>query len=122
MPTPPSILIFGRDSRLLETRRWVLERAGFVVSTVFDLESAMAGIDGKPVDLLILCYTISAAQCTSILDTVHALNPGMKTLILNSGRTGCNSESDFVLHDFASPEILISRVRDLTMEPSKTTD
>jgi DNA-binding response OmpR family regulator len=113
----PSILIYGRDACLLETRCWVLESAGFEVSTTLDLEEAAKRIEAARVDLFILCHTLSVEECASILATTHSLRPRMKTLMLSTYGSGCESKEDIVLGPFTSPQTLISTVCELMRAP-----
>ncbi len=110
----PSILIYGHDLHLLETRSWVLEHAGFDVSTTSDLRETVRKIDVGFIDLFILCHTLSTDDCTNMLAHVHSLHPRMKMLILTTAHSGCDSKDDFVLRAFASPQALITKVRELT--------
>jgi len=105
-----SILIYERDIHLLNTRCLMLVHAAFEVATTLDLGEAASRIDADFVDLLILCHTLFAEECTSIPVNVHSLRPRMKTLILSTSRSGCESREDFVLRTFASPLVLISTV------------
>jgi DNA-binding response OmpR family regulator len=53
-----SILIYGRDAHLLETRKWVLQSRGYRVTTI----PSLADIDLLPLapafELIILCHTL----------------------------------------------------------------
>jgi len=118
MPLPPSILILGRDISLLETRRWVLEHVGFEVSATLDPKEAAKRIDAGSVDLFILCHTLSTEEHIYVLAHAHSQCPRVKTLILTTFRSGCESKEDFVLSEFASPRMLISTVFKLTDPPS----
>ncbi|HEV2620119.1 MAG TPA: hypothetical protein VGU23_09315 [Acidobacteriaceae bacterium] len=117
MRPPLSILVYGRDIHLIETRRWVLEHAGFAVSTTLELRDAEDRIDADHFDLFILCHTLSAEECTSILANVHSRHPEMKILILSRSRPDCGSKDDFVLSAFATPQALISTVSGLISMP-----
>ena len=118
MRSPPSILLYGRDISLLETRCWVLENAGFEVSTTLDPKEAAKRIEAAHIDLFILCHTLSAEECASILAATHSLRPRMKTLMLSTSGSGCESKEDIVLGPFTSPKILISTVCELMRTPS----
>jgi len=64
MTVPPTgefrILIYGKDSILLETRRLLLASNGFRVSTVSNLEQlrVVADTEWPHYELFILCHTI----------------------------------------------------------------
>jgi|SRR6187402_1503862 len=115
MLLPPSVLIYGRDTRLLKTRTWVLEQAGFKVFTTSNPEEATERIEVSLFDLFILCHTLSVTECTDILASAHALRPEMKMLILSNSRSACESKDDPILRVFASPVALLTAVRGLTL-------
>jgi DNA-binding response OmpR family regulator len=58
------ILIYGKDIRLLETRKLLLANSGFRVHTVSSLEQFRSLADGKqsPYELFILCHTIPEGE------------------------------------------------------------
>ena len=76
----PSILIYGNDATLLDTRQWVLESAHFRVTTTSALPSALAALTEKAPDLLVLCHTLSADERNSINAALAALKLPAKTL------------------------------------------
>ncbi|WP_396272063.1 helix-turn-helix domain-containing protein [Granulicella arctica] len=45
---PAAILVYGRDDRLLETRRWVLKRAGLKVRTTTEHRCDLQGSSHGP--------------------------------------------------------------------------
>ena len=77
---PASVLIYGRDAQLLETRRWVLEHAGMKVTTTTDLGEMESILVNEAIDLFILCHTLSPEEGDLCLMKVHALKPTMKSL------------------------------------------
>ena len=54
------ILVFGHDALLFETRRLILERAGFQVWTAGEVTEAVQILAKEPIDLFIL---VSVAPC-----------------------------------------------------------
>lgn len=60
-------LIYGRDAQLLETRGWVLERAGMSVSTATKLAQVEHFLTTEQVDLFILCHTLTPEEGTFAL-------------------------------------------------------
>lgn len=89
MSSQTSILIYGRDTRLLETRRWVLERAGYWVSQATELSSLMSLVPLEHVSLLILCHTLSMEECGRALALVQVRWPQVQTVTLIAGDAGC---------------------------------
>jgi len=115
MPSSALILIYGSDSRLVETRCWVLEKADFKVLTALNLTDVCLVLSAEEVDLLILCHTLSAKDRDTVLSFAHSARPEVKALVMDGitpdFRVGIN---DTVLSGFADPRLLISTVRKIT--------
>ncbi len=112
MPRPARILIYGTDSQLIQTRQWVLEKAGFDVQTVQDLAKAREILSTGTVDTFILCHTLSAEEFNRALSLGHHLQPEMKNLILTAEPFE-RSHRDATLTAFATPQALITAVSGL---------
>ena len=85
MTAPPNVLLFGRDPYLAETRRLILCRAGFSVRsasavTEFEAEGAKA-----PPHVIVLCHTLSLAECALAFEIAITRWPRAKRLVLTSG-------------------------------------
>ncbi len=105
----PRVLIYGRDPKLLETRKWILERAGYLVSAVADLAAAEASLAAEGSDLYILCHTLSAEVRERALTIAHEQRPAMKSLILSQGDFAENiGETDLVFYVFEGPRAMIA--------------
>jgi DNA-binding response OmpR family regulator len=81
MSHPACILVYGRDPSLLETRCMVLETTGSVVRATAEPEEAERIIRDERPALLVLCYTLSPEDRSSILSSAQLLRPDMKTLV-----------------------------------------
>jgi DNA-binding response OmpR family regulator len=105
-----SILVYGHEARLLVTRRWVLEEAGFAVHATTDLREAMELVKPGPA-LLILCHTLSAGDRARVLSEARGLRPETKVLILTKHRL-VEQEGDGVeiLSAFIGPRVLLAAV------------
>jgi hypothetical protein len=77
-----SILIFGRDARLLEARRWVLESCGYRVLTARHLTDLDLISHKPPVSLLVLCHTLSSKERAAALAHASGRWPEIKKLAL----------------------------------------
>ncbi len=93
MHQPPSILVYGRDSTLLRSRCWVLQAAGFQVSTAETLAEAQDAAAQQSADLLVICHTLSAAECREALRWAHT-HPAMKRIVLTAHGLPCSSLAD----------------------------
>jgi DNA-binding response OmpR family regulator len=106
-----SILMYGHEPRLLETRQWVLEKAGFAVRGTTHLSEAMKLVEEHGPTLLIVCHTLSAADCDQVLTEVRVRRPDMKMLILTThlpvSHQGHGVE---VLSAFIGPRVLLAAV------------
>lgn len=110
MPIPAHVLIYGRDSSLLETRRMVLETIGGTVHATTDGMQAKQMIANGWPDLLILCYTLSAEDRESILNSAQALRPEIKTLVLSANGPLYTQLSEGAFNTFAGPAALKAKV------------
>jgi DNA-binding NtrC family response regulator len=91
---PLSILLFGRDPMLLQTRQWLLEARGYRVRTPSDLGELERMASDGPVDLLILCHSLSAEDSVRAAAAVSSRQPRARILVL----TGSSSSQMMGLH------------------------
>ena len=106
-----SILMYGRDAQLLETRRMVLETSGHKVRTTMDLSEIDRIAAFQNFDLLILCHSLSMEQCGRALALAHSRWPSVESLILTAGAAGCTTPlTERVLDAMQGPAKLISTV------------
>ncbi len=68
---------------LLQTRGWVLQHAGYRVSTAESHTAALHVLDTTRVDVCVLCHTLSSAQRTSVKATTNELWPEAQFLQLH---------------------------------------
>ena len=59
---PATILVYGLEAMLLDTRRLILVQAGFVVEIVHDAETFEGLVSTNTYDLLIVCHTVPEPQ------------------------------------------------------------
>jgi DNA-binding NtrC family response regulator len=109
MDLPPSILIYGRDQDLLETRRLVLQTAGFQAWTVTNLADAEKITVTQPGCLLILGHSLSTEECEKALTMAHSRQPGMRNLVLTAATPVCKfGQNDELMSAFDGPKALIA--------------
>ena len=114
-----SILMYGRDAHLLETRAWVLERAGYRVRTALNLDTLRLMLVTGQTDLLILCHSLSTEDCGGAI-ALTTPYPKVKSLILTAGERGCHAHLlAAVLDTMDGPEKLVSMVGNLTQPESQ---
>lgn len=113
-PKNISILVYGRDPQLLETRQWVLERAGYRVSTATELSDIAQLVPLDQICLLILCHTLSMEECGRAIALVHTRWPQVETVVLIAGQTGCRPvSSSEVVDAMEGPVKLLNAVAKL---------
>ncbi len=114
MPALPSILVYGRDHRLLETRSWVLEQAGYRVLTALTLTEAERIAEIESVGLLLLCHSLSVEDYVNALTAVSTIHPEMKRLLMTANTPLCPlGPDDRVLSAFDGPGALVAAVQEL---------
>jgi DNA-binding NtrC family response regulator len=65
MNIPPVVLLYGHDEMLLLTRSLVFQQAGYRVNTARELQESSPLLGKGHVDLVVLCYTLSHAECVT---------------------------------------------------------
>lgn len=106
MPPVPSILMYGRDICLLQTRALVLQHAGYRVAAVQNWLGAPAH---EAIDLLILCHSLTQQQRRKALEDASDQWPTAKQLCLTP--TNGPIDTDCLTFDsFGGPEKLIEVV------------
>jgi DNA-binding response OmpR family regulator len=109
-----SVLVFGQDAQLLETRRWLLEAAGYQVRTTGEYPEVVRILDAESIRLLLLCHTLSAEECRRVLAAANRPH-GLKTLALTAGMGGCHDHVQTeVLDALDGPAKFVSTVNRLT--------
>lgn len=75
-----SVMFFGRDELLLQTRGRIFELAGFQVSFAEELRQVSPVVSEHSVDLIVLCHSLSSTECTAV--RLIAENAGIQVLQL----------------------------------------
>ena len=112
MPTPASVLVFGRDHQLVHTRGLILEKAGFRVRTAASVPDIQQLLSEPIMDVMVLCHSLSPQDCDEAVALTHERWPNLQTIALTSGSRDCGSESaDAVMAASDGPAKLIHAVR-----------
>lgn len=110
MSTSP-ILVYGRDQRLLQTRSWVLEHAGYRVLQAADLREAEAQAKAEPLGVAVICHTLSAEECRAALRMLRRLRPEVQRLVMTaSATTVSDGQQEAVLSAYDGPLGLLKTV------------
>ena len=120
MKREATVLIYGRDPVLLETRRLILARSGLKPVTVLDLPQAHRIIKSLNVDLLILCSSVSDEESVLVLEELRRLGKSKtKTLVLRKDGTRLASQPTETLASPVDPRTFQSVVGTLVQaEPT----
>ena len=123
MKSPAAILVYGRDPALLETRRMVLASVGYDVTEAANLSQVKRTLSERPLDLLILCHSLSTDDCHHTLALATSRWPLMRILVLTAGASGCSTQLiSEVLDAIKGPRELLSTVAKLVKtEPTANT-
>jgi hypothetical protein len=116
-----SILIVGHDEHLLATRQWVLQSRGYRVLKT-DRASKIASIPREPpVQLLLLCHSLSPLEKADAISLATARWPGIQTLSLaaDSSRAPAGILGR-LMHTVDGPAKLISMVDGLVGQPHQS--
>jgi len=118
MPQFSSILVYGREPNLLQSRRWVFEVGGFQVASAATLAEAQQMTAGQHFDLLVLCHTLSQQESHDALAWARTL-PAMRRLSLVTGAvSGGDLAHEAVLSQFAGPRELVSAAQRVLAAPA----
>ncbi len=78
----PSILIYGLDPTLLQTRGWVLERSGSLILRATQLVQFDRIPKQPPVRLLIIFNSLDRQSCLEAMALADARSPGCSSPLL----------------------------------------
>jgi DNA-binding response OmpR family regulator len=113
MKNPSAILLYGHDELLLWTRRLVFEWAGYEVSVAQELQQVSQLLDREDVGLIVLCYSLSRAECAELIAASRSEVPTL--LITECGEMGnrdCDVKevADAWFDSILGPEALVRKV------------
>lgn len=108
-----SILVYGRDQRLLETRSWVLERAGYRVVLALNLAEAEGLARTEPVEVAVLCHSLTANESRAAMVALRRLRPEVRGLVLTVGADVVDGEQEAVMNIYGGPRKLLETVNQL---------
>ena len=109
-----SILMYGRDPLLIETRRLVLERRGHRVVSTCNTADIAPSLETGSFDLFLLCHSLTTNECDRALEMARTQWPSVKRLVLTSGSLGCRDHEPSNIFDTTfGPEKLLSTVANL---------
>jgi hypothetical protein len=117
MSSQISVLLYGRDEQLSESRQLILQRAGYRVWVATDLAQidALSDVDG--IDLMILCHSLTIEECGRALAFGRCRWPFMRSLFLAAVGSWCEAgESELVFDSTQGPEKLLVALNQIFSE------
>jgi len=114
------VLIYGHDSDLLRSRRWVLEKTGYRVVTTTELTEIGCLAENRAIDLVVLCHTLTLEECGRALALACTRWPSVQSLVLTSAHQGCVSlNANKFLDTSAGPAMLVHMVGNLVHQANQ---
>jgi DNA-binding NtrC family response regulator len=105
-----TILVYGNDAMLVATRRLILSEAGYNVLTAAGFAEAMLILVNQPIDLLVLCQSLTDEERRGIFETAHSINPEIKTAVLRHEGVDLPLESGEIVEGLEGPASLLGAI------------
>jgi CheY-like chemotaxis protein len=119
MSEPISLVLYGRNLHLLDTRRRLLQEAGYQVWTAAQIPEVFAIITEERIDVLILCRTLSPEERAWALAFADVQSPPMRSIVLIARKSGYRGEVlQNVLDATDGPADLLAALESLVSHPS----
>jgi DNA-binding NtrC family response regulator len=117
MTATKSILIISRDRILQQTRRLILERAGYHVSSAHTEDEAIRfAEDSNAWNLVLLCHTVPEKSRLFLVGKLKELQPTLPILMLYNSYDIKEAKVDGSLHSLDSPIALLDMIALLTQD------
>jgi hypothetical protein len=82
-----TILVYGNESLLVTSAGLILEGAGYKVFTATKFALALLALVNEPINVLLLCQSLSDEERRGIVETARAVKPEIECVTLGYG--GC---------------------------------
>jgi hypothetical protein len=121
--TAISILMYGRDANLMQTRQWVLQSRGYRVLII----THPAGIEttplAPPIALLVFCHSLSSEERAIALALATSRWPAIKHLVLDAESSrNPGGILGQLLHTMGGPQNLLAMVGKLVGQDASAPD
>ncbi len=106
------ILSVEPDPTLREVRELILQRAGYVVTSLPSTSEALASVSGKGLvfDILLVCDSTPADERARLIANLKAASPHTPVLMIGQRR---EQLIDDVVHGLDGPQVLLDHVAGL---------
>ena len=111
-----TILLFGRQPELLDSRRWVLETRGYRVVVANSLVEMASLPKDPPVAVALLCHLLTPAERTAATALAATRWPGSVTRALTQSAPTPTGILGQLMHTSGGPTDLVAMVRTLLRE------
>jgi hypothetical protein len=119
MSKPISLVLYGRKQHLLDTRRRLLQEAGYQVWTARQIPDVFAITTEERIDILILCYTLSPEERAWAIALADVQSPPLKSIVLGARKSGYRGEVSQNVFDARDlPADLLAAMASLVGGPS----
>jgi hypothetical protein len=109
----PRLLCYGHDEMLLYTRKCILER-DYSVAICGGLARLGEILRQGPVHVVVLCHSVSDAECEKVMELSRAAWPTVKILVLQvGGHEECSLHSDKTMESLEGPPALLYKVHSM---------
>ena len=105
-----TILVYGNESMLVTTRGLILEEAGFEVYTTTGFAGAMLTLMTQPLDVLLLCESLSDEERRGILETAFAIQPNIRCATFGADGREIRLAGANAIETLDGPSILVEAV------------
>lgn len=117
--TLPRLLCYGRDDKLLFTRKKILERE-FSVDICTRISELDAVLARGPIDIAVICHSVPDAECDEMMHHLRQHSPGVKVLVLYESTPDlCSSHSHDAMENLEGPRSLLHKVHELMREAAQ---
>ena len=120
MSLAAQIIVYGEDRGLLESRTWVLQRAGLNASRAHSLDEVEELMRGQSFALVVLCHTLSLEQRERVLKRIQLAGPHIWALILDTHHDSASSSQYARLSPTTGPQAMIHTITDLIERAART--
>ncbi len=111
-PKPPQkVLNVSADLSLLETRRAILERGGYLVSCASNAVEAVLLCRKEAFDAVVIGHSLPKRQKHAVIQAVRRYNPAARIIGLYKISTAEAVGADVVMDSHDDPEILVQIIR-----------
>ncbi len=109
-PSTQLVLSYSRDASLLLTRRWLLEYLGVQCSCASNPAEFRTALPSESPDLIVLCQTLSHAECEEAKRLAAQHSPGVRLIVLFAHTATCVDDNDLPLDASGGPELFLRTI------------